>query len=192
MLAKLRKYISVAQYKQLMAGIFTSKLVYCIGVWSVIWEIPGLLESDGSRTSLAKQDMKKLQILQNKALRLMHGSDRSEPTVSLLKRTNSLSVHQLASYLILVQVFKIKTAKEPSYHFDRLFDRDSIDNNTDARLSRNMRRVDFDLSLARGSFFYQGNRLWQALPEWIRNENNEAAFRGNCRQWVLDNMKIKP
>ena len=185
MLSKLRKNISVTQYKQLMAGIFTSKLIYCISVWASIWGIPGIYEDvETSRTSMTKQDMRKLQTLQNKALRLTHGTDRSESTKSLLRKTNSLSVHQLASYLTLTEVFKICRSELPAYHYKKLFGMDCTNNKAN--------RIDFDLSLGRGSFFYQGSRLWNAIPSYMKVLENELSFKLNIREWIKDNIKIKP
>ena len=42
MLKMLRKHIPPGKYKQIMAGLFTSKLIYGICVWTGVWGIPGL------------------------------------------------------------------------------------------------------------------------------------------------------
>ena len=44
----LRKYLPDTKFRQAMAAIFTSKLIYCISVWTGIWDIPGQ-GSDGNR-----------------------------------------------------------------------------------------------------------------------------------------------
>ena len=100
-----------------MSGIFTSKLIYCITVWGKIWNL-----TDNDRgSSLTKSELYKLQVLQNKTLRLISGMDYDTPVSTLLKVCNELSVHQLIAYHTACQVYKIHTTKEPVYHYNRLF-----------------------------------------------------------------------
>ena len=73
--------------------LFLSELCYGITVWSGIW---GPQIGDSMKTSISKKDMRRLQSLQNKTLRLQSGLNRYTPTETLMSATNSLSVHQLA------------------------------------------------------------------------------------------------
>ena len=140
-----------------MSGLFTSRLIYCITVWAAIWHIPGDYEIENKRTSMSKKDMHKLQALQNKALRLIHGTDRSESTENLLKRTDSLSVHQLAAYHTLLQAFKIKNSGLPTYHSRMLFGAPNVEGYNSR--SGATTRVNFNLSLGRGYFFYMTKHI---------------------------------
>ena len=187
MLKKLRKHIPVPKFKQIMAGLFTSKLTYGMCVWTAVWDIPGQVVEE-SRTSLTKRDMQRLQALQNKSLRLVNWTDRSTPTSELLRSTDALSVHQLGAYLSLVQVFKIRQTRQPEYHYRRLFNGSDTDNGGVNGRSR----VEFGLSLSRGSFFYQGSRLWSALPGNFKLIRNQGRFKKMCKQWIKSNVKIKP
>ena len=193
MLKKLRKHIPVPKFKQIMAGLFTSKLTYGMCVWTAVWDIPGQVGEE-SRTSLTKRDMQRLQSLQNKSLRLVNWTDRSTPTSELLRSTDALSVHQLGAYLSLVQVFKIKETRQPEYHYRRLFNNSDTDNRVVNARSADFpqSRVEFKLSLSRGSFFYQGSRLWSALPGPIKILRNQGRFKKMCKQWIKSNVKIKP
>ena len=190
MLKMLRKHIPPGKYKQIMAGLFTSKLIYGICVWTGVWGIPGLAAEE-SRTSINKKDMNRLQVLQNKALRLVNYEDRSIPTVQLLNSTSSLSVHQLGAYLTLSQVFKIKESKLPEYHYERLFG--NCDQMVNIRsLDFNQKNVNFDLTLSRGSFFYQGSKLWTALPRELKMLKKSGNFKKKCKEWVRLNIEIRP
>ena len=175
------------QFKQVLAGLFTSKLTYGIAVWSAIWNIPGNLETDFTRTSISKSDIRKLQVLQNKALRLVNRTDRSESTQNLLNITDSLSVHQLAAYTTLNEVHGIKNTCLPAYHHERLFEEDLQVNRRGQE-----KRVEFKLSLARGSFFYQGSKLWSAIPQEMKSEQSLQSFKNKSKQWVRANVKIRP
>ena len=190
MLKLLRKHIPPGKYKQIMAGLFTSKLIYGICVWTGVWGIPGLAAEE-SRTSITKKDMNRLQVLQNKAMRLVNYEDRSIPTVQLLNSTSSLSVHQLGAYLTLSQVFKIRESKLPEYHYERLFG--NCDQSVNIRsLDFNQKNVNFDLTLSRGSFFYQGSKLWTALPRELKMITKPEVFKKKCKEWVRMNIRIRP
>ena len=189
-LKKLRKFIPTEKFKQIMAGLFTSKLIYGMCVWTGVWGIPGQVGEE-TRTSITKKDMHRLQTLQNKTLRLVNWADRSTPTAQLLCKTGSLSVHQLGAYLTLLQVFKTREAKLPEYHYRRLFE----ENETTVNVRSSdfpQSRVDFRLALSRGSFFYQGCRLWSALPGNLKLLTNPDSFKKKCKEWVKLNVKIKP
>ena len=180
-LRKLKKYLPPARLKLIMDGIFNSKMVYGITVWGRVWQIPGSLDVDlNNRTSpsITKEDVRKLQVLQNKCLRMITNSDYKTPTSVLLSKTNSLSVHQKMAHLTLSQVFSIYKTKQPAYHHARLFG--------------NPQRVEFKLSLARSHFFYQSSRLWAALPEHIKLSNNKHTFKKHCKTWIKNNIMQKP
>ena len=123
MLRRLKKYMPVNKLKTVMEGMSGSKLVYRITVWGRVWHIPGSLdEAAQTRTSssLTKEDVRKLQVLQNKCLRMVTDSDYKTPTEVLLKKTNSLSVHQRIAHLSLSQVYNIHKTKLPAYHHSRV------------------------------------------------------------------------
>ena len=79
-LTRLRKHTSHSKFKQISAGLFLSKLTYGITVWSGIW---GPVMGDSMKTTISKKDMRRLQTLQNKNLRLQSGLDRYTPTETL-------------------------------------------------------------------------------------------------------------
>ena len=94
---------------------------------SGIWNIPGTVDNS-IRTSITMKDMKRLQVLQNKTMRLETNLDFQTPTSDLLKQTGKLSVHQMVAYSTSVQMYNISRTYEPSYHYERLFtgQRDSL------------------------------------------------------------------
>ena len=190
MLKKLRKCIPSVKFKQVLAGLFTSKLIYGMCVWTGVWGIPGQTGEE-TRTSITKKDMYRLQTLQNKTLRLVNWADRSTPTMQQLGSTGSFSVHQLGAYLTLIQVFKIRESKQPEYHYKRLFGENEPAVNVRSSDFPQV-RVNFKLALSRGSFFYQGCRLWSALPGNIKLLTKPESFKKKCKQWVKMNVKIKP
>ena len=160
-------------------------------VWGRIWNIPGSLDEElRSSSSLTKEDLRKLQVLQNKCLRLVTNSDYKTTTKVLLQKTNSLSVHQRMAQLNLSQVYSIYHNQLPAYHYDRLFTR--LRNVPGTMNGFTANRVEFNLSLARTHFFYQASRLWTALPNQIKISRNKATFKKRCKSWVQANIMMKP
>ena len=191
MLKKLGKLMPTSKLKTLMFGLFQSKLIYCITVWGRVWNIPGSLDQQNRKsTSLTKEDVRKLQVLQNKCLRLLTKCDYRTPTATMIDKTNLLSVHQLTAHLSLTQVFNIHQTKLPTYHYERLFQPEKPPTRSAASLPA--KRTEFVLSQARTSFFYQSSRLWTALPLQIKQADNKLQFKKKSRTWVKENIDVKP
>ena len=129
-----------------------------------------------------------------KVLGLETKLDRSVPTSTLLEKSGSLSVHQLGAYHTAVQVFKINQAKKPAYHFERLFGKkDQEMNQAQMRSGQHFRsRTEFKLSTCRGSFFYQGSRIWGSLPGNLKQVERVEQFKRMCKVWVKNHIKEKP
>ena len=179
----------------IMEGLFSSKLTYGMTVWGRVWNIPGDRD-ETTRTSptMTKEDLRKLQVLQNKCLRLVTNCDYKTPTATLIKKTNSLSVHQRTAHLSLCQVYTIFQTRNPVYHYGRLFGMDSTDTlpNTRNNNDTSIKRISFKLSMARSSFFYQSSRLWAALPDHVKSSRCKSVFKKKCKDWVKLNVMVKP
>ena len=121
-LKKLRPLMSDKKFQQAVAGLFTSKLIYCITVWGGIWTQNAQYNS----TSITKEAMRKLQVCQNKCLRLITGHDYNTSTKTLLEDSKQLSIHQLVAYHSVCQVYSIYRSKLPTYHYNWLFKPDQI------------------------------------------------------------------
>ena len=191
MLKQVRKYVSSAVFKMILNGLFNSKLIYGITVYGGVWGLPGILNEDPiNSTSISKEDMRKLQVLQNSALRLLYRKPRETPVSSLLREANQMSVHQLVAYHTASQTYKIYKNQEPAYHHMRLF------GNTDVQTTRSVTnletRVDFNLSLARKSFFYQAAHIWSCLSYNIKTAESNDKFKKSLKVWIMRNITVKP
>ena len=186
-LKRIRNYVTPKRFMTLLQGLFYSKLYYGITVWGSVSGIPG--QPKGFRTGFPKTDLRRIQSLQNKALRLLHWRDMTTPTRDLLKETNQLSVNQTIAYHILIQTHTIRTTEQPNFHYLRLF---STDEETPKTRSGNMKRVEFRLNIGRSSFFYQANRLWLALPKKIREITSLGSFKKEIKIWTSENIPPKP
>ena len=195
MLRRLRNYIPDQKFRQIANGIYTSKQVYGLTVFGGLWGLPGTSMDENKRnhTMTTKEDMRKMQVLQNSVMRIMSRSKYDTPTTTLLEKTNQLSIHQLVAYHSACQVYNINKNQVPKYHFKRLFDTTDQEEIVETRSRRNLEsRVDFKSSLARGSFFYQGSRIWNALPSSVKTVTNIESFKKQVRTWSKANVSVRP
>ena len=174
--------------------MFYSKLVYCISVWGDVWDLPGVLDDQvRSVTSISKEDMRKLQVLQCSVLRLQTGLDSYSSTEQLVTRANTLSVHQLVGYHTLLQTHKCRATGEPSFMFKRLFPNiEQLEGNVGPlrSLTHENIPINFDLSRSRGSFFYRAARLYNTLPPDIKRCPTVPTFKKHLRKWVWLNISL--
>ena len=153
MIRKIRNFVDNNVLKTIINGMFTSKLIYGITVYGGVWGLQGIMNEEQIHSkSITKEDMRKLQVLQNSTLRILLRKPRETPVTTLLRDANQMSVHQLVAYHTACQTFKIYRNQRPAYHFNRLFGSENIQR---TRAETNLEtRVEFGLSLARSSFFY--------------------------------------
>ena len=189
LIRRLKNFLPSYKFNQIVNGIYYSKQMYGLTVFGSIWGLPGSMD-EVTRNSimLTKEDMRKMQVMQNSVMRLTTNSRYDTPTSELLTKTNQLSIHQLMAFHISSQVFNIKRNEFPPYHHHRLF---GTPNNL--RSGSNLEsRVEFKTSLGRSSFFYQGSRIWNALPNPAKTAPDVRIFKKLTKPWIRANISIRP
>ena len=156
-----------------------------------VWGLPGYEEEKRNGIAVTKEDMRRLQVLQNQVMRMMTGLEPGTSTELFCNRSNQLSVHQLMAYHSLNQVYKKYHHRKPQYHHDRLFGSSQHDVLTRGG-ARQTSRVNFNLSLARTSFFYQASRLWNILPSSLKMEPSYQTYKKLLRFWIKNTIVVKP
>ena len=135
--------------------------------------------------------MRKLQVVQNKCMRMMTGLDRSTPTKTLLKHSNLLSVHQTVAHHSAVQVYNVLKHEAPVHHYQRLFPQ--LVHDVNRRSATNLTTsVDFSNALGRSSFFYQSSNIWNAIPASIKTAETLQTFKTGCKKWIMNTISIRP
>ena len=100
-LKKIRHICNFKTRKMIANGIFLSKLSYMITVWS----------------SCSKDLMSSLQVLQNRAAKLITKNDWSVSTETSLREPGWLSVYKLSQYHTILQIHKVKQSRTPEYMY---------------------------------------------------------------------------
>ena len=166
-LEKLKYVMSRFNRRVIVEGIFNSVLLYGLSVFG------------GCR----KQDIKSLQIQQNRAARLVLCAPPRTCTRYMLNELKWLSVNQLISYHTLIMVFRIRQSKEPE-HLANCLLRDSRQGRI---MLDNVRHESY-----RQSFIYRGATLWNQVPSRVRNVESLSSFKKLIKPWILDNVEAMP
>ena len=158
-------------------GIILSKLIYLIPLWA----------------GADKYLLNSLQLIQNKAARLVTKCGQETPIRMLLRQCGWLSVAQMGMYHSLVSTFKIKQSKCPLYLYSKLWDTEDVPYNVRSaakhriRLGRSSQAV---TQLARCSFKYRSAEDWNTLPVVIRQTEDLSSFKCMLRKWIFENINI--
>ena len=127
-----------------------------------------------------KTEIKKLQVMQNKAAQLVLKCPPRTNRKLMYDRLNWLTINQLVVFHTLLMVYKIRKTKEPEYMASLLC--------TESRNNRIM-IPNTKLSLAIDSFFWRGANDWNKLPQSLRQMEKFNEFKGEVFQWVRTNVK---
>ena len=177
-------------FNLISSGIFNSTLIYCLNVFGNVWQN----EDDKNMRfrAFTKNDLNRLQILQNQTLRLKLRATKYTSCKDLVNRSGELSVHQLIALHTLLQVHKVVLKKKPEY----------ISNQLSLKLPENGQifphRQEFTipintkLTISRSSFVTRGARIWNRLPLQLRKSNKTDSFKHEAKKWVRNHISIKP
>ena len=151
-----------------------SKLTYLIALWG------------GCNMYL----LKSLQVLQNKAARIVAKLDWSTSTPVLLAQCGWLSVNQLVVYHTVVLVFKVLQTKQPK-PLHNMFPTEYKYKNTSQARSRSIKqRGHPNKDLARDSFRWRGAETFNQLPAHIKNIETLAKFKFEAKKWIRNNTPV--
>ena len=139
-LTHLRNILNFDMRKRITEGIFTSVLVYCLPVFG----------------GCDKAEVEALQIMQNKAARLVTHAPKRASRNEIFEQIGWLTVNQLTFYHSALSTNRIRKSKEPEYLSNIM----SRDNRAQRIIIPNT-----DLTLAMNSYCYRGAAQWNSLPE---------------------------
>ena len=119
-LYKLSKIMTSSQFAKVCEGLFTSKLTNCLEVFGNVWGLDNMDEENRRTPAFNKEDNRRLQVIENKIMRMKTGLGRDTPTVDLVKAAGDLSVHQLTAFTTIMTVFRVLTTGKPKYLSDKM------------------------------------------------------------------------
>ena len=166
-LNQIKNICSLSVRKLIAEGSFNSVLAYCLPLFG----------------GMEKHQLQELQILQNKAARLVCRVPPRYNRKEVFKKLNWFTVNQLICYYTLIMVFKVRQSKSPEYLANILC--------LNSRYGRIKTRKQ-TLTLASNSFTHRGVQLWNKLPSTVRNEERIGPFKRLLRQWIFNHIQAFP
>ena len=176
-LKKVSKSASFQARLTVANGIFMSKLIFMIALWSGCQEF--LINS--------------LQVCQNKAARVVTKRDFSTPIKQLLKECGWRSVRQEMYYHTVLQVHKTLVNQAPLYLYSKLTEDGKYSRDTRQARNSSIRlgpSYQTGLSLCKDSFRWRGAAWYEALPTDIRGEWKIGIFKRKVNNWIKTNIVI--
>ena len=175
-LSRISRFSSFKTRKTVANGIVMSRFVYLIQVWGL---------------SCSGYLIKSLQLLQNRAARIVTGLDWFTPVDTLLQQCGWLSIFQLVHYHSLVLVYQVKADRKPIYFSNRF----NSEFSRQTRLARGggIRRLQkSQSSVAQAAFQVRAAQLWNDLPVDIRRCSTIVSFKGKLKKWIKSNISTYP
>ena len=172
---KMLSKVTSFQSKKLLAnGIFMSKLSYLITVWS----------------NCTKDLINSIQIVQNRAARIVTNRDWREGSEEILKQIGWLSVHQLSFYYKVLQLHQIKINKEPEMLYNMM-------NWEYKYATRQATRSEVKpigiprLQIAKESFRWKAAQLYNSIPTNITDIQEIRNFKTVVTKWIRENVPFR-
>ena len=131
-----------------------------------------------------------LQVMQNRAARLVTRCDWTTPVKNFLLQCGWLSVNQLIYYHSVLLVFIVKQSRVPKYLYTM---HNSWQYHYDTRLARGgfmgMNRPRSELS--KSSFRYRAASQFNQLPQYLRDMENCEKFKQEVKVWIKANVSFE-
>ena len=107
-----------------------------------------------------------------------------------MQKAETLSIHQLIAYQTAILVHKIVKSGQPKYIANKLKPKSSI---ISLRGNEGLVKIpNYKLSISREGFIFRGGTLYNLLGETLRAEENIVIFKRKLKEWVQENIPIKP
>ena len=160
-LRKLSSYTQTDVLLQIANGIFIPTLIYAMPLWG--------------GTSAA--NINKLQILQNKALRIIFKANIYTPMQQLRSTSGWLNVNSMIKYHSSILLHKVINLGQPRYIFNKISWNNSLNVSTRHTTNQTIHLKLCRLSLSQNAFIYRTCKLWNEIPLNIRTISNISTFK---------------
>ena len=165
-ISKIKKYLQQSHIEQLVhSSIVSSRLDYCNSIFA----------------NLDKENLFKLQKVQNAAARLVLGKRRRDSASSALKELHWLNIEARITFKILLLVFKTLKGKVNMKLSYKAFNGRSED-------YLKLDTPNFNSKYGKRLFEYNGSRLWNALPVHVRMEEDIEKYKNNVKTILFANF----
>lgn len=169
---------------------FFSRISKCLSQWTRVLVyntiiLPHFSYACSLLISCTKGEIQRLQIQQNKVMRLLLNCDRYTPISIMLKSLKWLNIEQFVRRANLVLIYKITHNLQPDYL--RLFlEKRSLFHRYDIRSSQNYNISMVKTTSLQKTLFYEGIRCFNDLPDSVKNAPNLKIFNKRLSVHLLN------
>lgn len=127
-----------------------------------------------------RNELNRLQKLQNRAMRIILNVPKDTPIKTMLRSLDWLSVEYYIEYQSMILIYKMRNSLTPKYLTDKLVENTSVHNyNTRTRnefhvMTKNKKRSE-------RSIFHKGVLRYNELPEMIKSKTSLARFKTSLK-----------
>ena len=143
-----------------------SKLFYCSSIWSTTCE----------------GNIKKLQLVQNFAARIISGLGKYDHVTPILKEIHWIPVKKQLFYRDAVLAFKCMKGLAPNYLSSLFITRESVSRKTTRQSDHILNLLPFTSATGQKSFQYRIAKLWNSLPSNIKLCGSISNFKINLKK----------
>ena len=164
------KMLTNNSVRQVTQALILSNIDYCPSVWS----------------SASKNKIKQVQIVQNRAARVVLQCDIRTNVLAMHDRLNWLSVRNRLRFSLLVFARNILVTKNPSILFNRfLLISDQHSYATRQATCGNFTLPKTKRTAMEKTMVHRAITEWNGLPNYIIQENNKSTFKRLLKQYLL-------
>ena len=172
-LARVTPFMGLSKRKLLMNAFFTSQFSYCPLIWMCH----------------SRKNNRKINMLHERCLRIIYNDQQSSFT-ELLNKDNSVSIHIRNIQRLAIEMFRFYNGLSPPL-MSNMF-------KLKAENSYNLRQVsEFSRPMVKSvyhgteSISYLGPKIWDILPEKLKNIDNLEHFKKEIKTWKPDNCPCR-
>lgn len=125
-----------------------------------------------------------LNILQKKAVRVIHKAAYNEHTLPLFVKCNILKFDDIYTYQTLQFMYAYCNDLLP-LPLQSMYDRISDIHNYSTRQENNPRHVTYKSQAKGKSFIVRGPQMWHNLPKTYRDLRSKAIFKRNIKKYLM-------
>ena len=169
LLCKIKQYLPLETRKLYYNAYILPVMDYCLTVWG----------------STSKYQLDRILRLQKRAARIILDMPPDTPSMPLFEKLGWLTVHERLEFNKAVLLYKSTHDLTPSYISD-LFEFHSSQNyNVRSASNNNMLIKRHNSKIFEKSLQYEGPRLWNSLPQPIRNSQSLPTFKTAMSNFII-------
>ena len=164
---RVKHLFDVKTLERVINALVLSKLYYCSPVWS----------------NTSKENISKLQKVQNFAGRIITGKRKFDHITPVLRELRLLPVISFLKYMIGVLAFKCVKGLAPSYLCNTFKIRACVhDRNT--RYKNNLNIPAYKSASGQRTFLYRATSFWNSLPREITESDSLPTFKRHLKEFL--------